>query len=193
MEFGFSLPSRGPMAMPEHIATLAHKGEEMGFGILAVSDHIIVPTRVQSTHPYSASGQFDVGGEAQGEYLEQLALLSFLAGITSSAKLLTAVLVLPHRPPVLTAKSLSPSMPHRSRRAVRSGTSISVPSGSYGRTTHRRSRARTVASRRSCSRPSRCSSRTRPSGWAVKARRRCAVRGAGPTPGKYLSKSNLIF
>ena len=49
-----------------NIATLAHKGEEMGFGILAVSDHIIVPTRVQSTHPYSASGQFDVGGEAQG-------------------------------------------------------------------------------------------------------------------------------
>ena len=107
MEFGFSLPSRGPMATPEHLATLAHKGEELGFGILAISDHIIMPTHVQSTHPYSASGQFDAGGEAQGEYLEQLALLSFLAGITSSAKLLTAVLVLPHRPPVLTAKMLA--------------------------------------------------------------------------------------
>ena len=107
MEFGFSLPSRGPMATPEHMATLAHKGEEMGFGILTVSDHIIMPTHVQSTHPYSVSGQFDAGGEAQGEYLEQLALLSFLAGITSSAKLLTAVLVLPHRPPVLTAKMLA--------------------------------------------------------------------------------------
>src|SRR5439155_21689974 len=95
------------MATPEHIATLAHKGEEMGFGILAVSDHIIVPTRVQSTHPYSASGQFDVGGEAQGEYLKQLALLSFLAGITSSEKLLTAVIVLPHRPPERTAMMLA--------------------------------------------------------------------------------------
>jgi probable F420-dependent oxidoreductase len=107
MEFGFSLPSRGPMATPEHLATLAHKGEELGFGILAISDHIIMPTHVQSTHPYSARGQFDAGGEAQGEYLEQLALLSFLAGITSAAKLLTAVLVLPHRPPVLTAKMLA--------------------------------------------------------------------------------------
>jgi probable F420-dependent oxidoreductase len=107
MEFGFSLPSRGPMATPEHLATLAHKGEELGFGILAISDHIIMPTHVQSTHPYSASGQFDAGGEVQGEYLEQLALLSFLAGITSAAKLLTAVLVLPHRPPVLTAKMLA--------------------------------------------------------------------------------------
>jgi probable F420-dependent oxidoreductase len=66
-----------------------------------------MPTHVQSTHPYSARGQFDAGGEAQGEYLEQLALLSFLAGITSAAKLLTAVLVLPHRPPVLTAKMLA--------------------------------------------------------------------------------------
>src|SRR3989442_3102169 len=107
MEFGFSLPSRGPMATPEHIATLAHKGEEMGFGILAVSAHIIMPTRLQSTHPYSASGQFDAGAEAQGEYLEPLALLSFLAGITSSAKLLTAVLVPPHPPPGLTAKMLA--------------------------------------------------------------------------------------
>jgi probable F420-dependent oxidoreductase len=95
------------MATPEHLATLAHKGEELGFGILAISDHIIMPTHVQSTHPYSARGQFDAGGEAQGEYLEQLALLSFLAGITSAAKLLTAVLVLPHRPPVLTAKMLA--------------------------------------------------------------------------------------
>src|SRR2546425_12060953 len=106
MEFGFSLPSRGPMATPEHLATLARKGEEMGFGILAVSDHIIVPTRVQSTHPYSASGQFDAGGEAQGEYLEPLALLSFLAGITSSAKRLTAVLGPPHPPPGLTPEML---------------------------------------------------------------------------------------
>ena len=35
------------------------------------------------------------------------ALLSFLAAITSSAKLLTAVMVLPNRPPILTAKMLA--------------------------------------------------------------------------------------
>jgi probable F420-dependent oxidoreductase len=107
MEFGFSIPPRGPMATPENIATLAHQGEAMGFGILAVTDHIIFPQRIQSTYPGSGSGQYYAAGESQGEYLEPLALLSFLAGITSSAKLLTAVLVLPNRPPILTAKMLA--------------------------------------------------------------------------------------
>jgi alkanesulfonate monooxygenase SsuD/methylene tetrahydromethanopterin reductase-like flavin-dependent oxidoreductase (luciferase family) len=42
-----------------------------------------------------------------GECLEQLTLLTFLAGVTSTAKLLTSVMVVPHRPPVLTAKVLA--------------------------------------------------------------------------------------
>jgi probable F420-dependent oxidoreductase len=107
MEFGFAIPPRGPLATPEHIATLAHQGEAMGFGIIAVGDHILFPTRVQSTYPYSESGQYHTGGASAGDFLEPLALLSFLAGITSSAKLLTAVMVLPHRPPVLAAKMLA--------------------------------------------------------------------------------------
>src|SRR5262249_36704943 len=88
----------------ENLATLAHQGETMGFGILAVTDHIIFPTSIQSTYPGSGSGQYYATGESQGEYLEALALLSFLAGITSSAKLLKAVMGLPNRPPILTAK-----------------------------------------------------------------------------------------
>jgi probable F420-dependent oxidoreductase len=95
------------MATPENIATLAQQGEAMGFGILVVTDHIIFPKRIQSTFPGSGSGQYYAAGESQGEYLEPLALLSFLAGITSSAKLLTAVMVLPNRPPILTAKMLA--------------------------------------------------------------------------------------
>ena len=39
--------------------------------------------------------------------MEQLTLLTFLAGVTSTAKLLTSVMVVPHRPPVLTAKVLA--------------------------------------------------------------------------------------
>ena len=107
MDFGFALPPRGPMATPENIATLAQQGETMGFGILAVTDHIIFPKSIQSAYPGGASGQYYAAGESQGEYLEPLALLSFLAGITSSAKLLTAVMVLPNRPPILTAKMLA--------------------------------------------------------------------------------------
>ena len=105
MEFGFGLPTRGPMATPKSLATLAHKGEELGFGIISVSDHIIIPKEVASIYPYNESGAFT--GGAGGECMEQLALLSFLVGVTSSAKLLTSVMVLPHRPPVLTAKMLA--------------------------------------------------------------------------------------
>src|SRR4030095_14479906 len=100
-----AVPWRRPSTLP-HWRTRA-KSWALASSPSVITSSIIMPTHVQSTHPYSASGQFDAGGEAQGEYLEQLALLSFLAGITSAAKLLTAVLVLPHRPPVLTAKMLA--------------------------------------------------------------------------------------
>ena len=105
MKFGFGLATRGPMATPQSFATLAQKGEELGFAIISVSDHVIIPKSIASTYPYNESGTFM--GSPTGECLEQLSLLSFLAGITSSVKLLTSVMVLPHRPPVLTAKMLA--------------------------------------------------------------------------------------
>jgi len=105
MEFGFGVPTRGPLAAPESIAALVKAGEEMGFGIVSVSDHIVIPRRIASRYPYNESGEF--AGGPSGECLEQLATLSFLAGQTSSLKLLTSVLVLPHRSPVLTAKILA--------------------------------------------------------------------------------------
>lgn len=105
MEYGFGLPTRGPMATPQHLATLARQGEACGFGILSVSDHVIIPHAIASTYPYNESGTYM--GSPSGECMEQLSLLSFLAGITSSAKLLTSVMVVPHRPAVLTAKMLA--------------------------------------------------------------------------------------
>jgi len=93
------------MAAPQSLATLARTGEELEFAIISVSDHIIIPKAINSTYPYNESGTF--AGSPSGECLEQLSLLSFLVGVTSSAKLLTSVMVLPHRPPVLTAKMLA--------------------------------------------------------------------------------------
>ena len=105
MEFGFGVPSRGPLASLENIVKLAQQGEQMGFDILSVSDHIVVPTSIDSIYPYNETGEFV--SSASGEYMEQLATISYLAGITSSIKLLTSVMVLPHRAPVLTAKILA--------------------------------------------------------------------------------------
>ena len=105
MEFGFGVPSRGPLASLDNIVSLAQQGEGMGFDIVSVSDHIVVPTTIDSIYPYNESGEFV--SSASGEYMEQLATISYLAGITSTIKLLTSVMVLPHRSPVLAAKILS--------------------------------------------------------------------------------------
>ena len=58
MEFGFGAPSRGPLASPENLVALAQKGEELGFEILSVSDHIVVPNSIASVYPYNESGAF---------------------------------------------------------------------------------------------------------------------------------------
>ena len=66
MDFGFTLPPRGPLATAENIATLAQQGEAMGFGVLAVTDHIIFPKVIQSAYPGGASGQYYAAGESRG-------------------------------------------------------------------------------------------------------------------------------
>ena len=105
MEFGFGVPTRGPLSAPVTMAALAAKGEELGFGFVNVSDHLVIPRNIDSIYPYNESGEF-AGGDS-GECLDQLTTLAFLAGNTSKVKLLSSVMVLPHRPPVLTAKMLA--------------------------------------------------------------------------------------
>ena len=104
MEYGFKIPTGGALATPEAISTLARRGEEMGFDLIGVSDHVVIPRDIKSRYPYSETGEFSGGS---GECLDQLTVLSFLAGVTSTARLLTSVMVLPHRSPVLAAKMLA--------------------------------------------------------------------------------------
>lgn len=103
MEFGFGAPSRGSQATAENLSALAARGQELGFDIITVSDHVVIPNNIASRYPYSENGQFR-GAE---DYLEQLTTIAYLVGRTSDIRLLTSVLVLPHREPVLTAKMLA--------------------------------------------------------------------------------------
>ena len=82
---------------------MARCGEELGFALIGVSDHIVMPRTIRSLYPYNESGE--MGGS--GEFLDQLSLMSFLAAHTLTARLLTSVMVLPHRSPVLAAKMLA--------------------------------------------------------------------------------------
>tara|TARA_Y100001001_G_C8012833_1_gene310360 strand:- start:194 stop:1147 length:954 start_codon:yes stop_codon:yes gene_type:complete len=105
MEFGFGIPMRGPLANIESITEIVTVGEDLGFDIVTVSDHVVVPRDIASIYPYNEDGSF--AGQDTGECLEQLTTLMAVAAITKNLRLLTSVMVLPHRNPVLTAKMLA--------------------------------------------------------------------------------------
>ena len=105
MKYGFALSGRGPLAEPDALAAIARRGDELGFEWILTGDHIVVPNSIDSTYPYTEGGDFP--GSASGVAMEQLTVLSFLAGQTQRIKLVTSVLIVPHRNPLVAAKALS--------------------------------------------------------------------------------------
>jgi len=105
MHFGYDIPTRGPLASPENISSIAQRGEALGFGTAYVNDHIVVPRDIASRYPYSEGG--DWAGGQFGEAMDILSMLAFLAAATSKVRLLTSVMVVPYRHPVVTAKMIA--------------------------------------------------------------------------------------
>jgi len=106
VEFGVSLPGRGPLAGLDVVLKIADKADALRYSSLFVTDHVVMPvTSAKSFYPYTTSGQFP-GGLAQN-YLEPLTVLSHLAHATKRARLGISVLVIPYRNPLLTAKMLA--------------------------------------------------------------------------------------
>jgi probable F420-dependent oxidoreductase len=105
MEFGISTQSRGLYASRAAYMAVAQAAERAGFSFLSVNDHIIVPGNLGSAYPYTQGGVWS--GSEHGHCFDQLATLAFLAGCTSHLKLLTSVMVVPHRPVIQTAKTLA--------------------------------------------------------------------------------------
>ena len=103
--FGTSLPSRGEMAGPEQLRNVAQRAEALGYDHVWVSDHIILPKKVDSFYPYAEDGVATF--KPDEAYYEPLAALNFIAGCTQRVRLGTHVLIIPYRNPVLTAKILS--------------------------------------------------------------------------------------
>jgi probable F420-dependent oxidoreductase len=102
MHVGLTIPTRGPLATRQGIETMTRKAEELGFAHLSLSDHVVVPRSIDSRYPYSESGEW--AGAASGDCFEQFTELAYLAAITTKARLITAVAVIPYRGAVHTAK-----------------------------------------------------------------------------------------
>ena len=105
MQIGFNLPVSGPMASPETIANIAQLGEALGFDYLTLTDHIALPDTSTPGYPYSTTGEFYTPDP--GHRVEQLTTAAWVAARTSKIRIVLAVMVVPHRPAVLTAKMLA--------------------------------------------------------------------------------------
>ena len=89
MKIGMLLRNSGPVSTPSFIADCARAGDESELDSLWVLDHVAIP-------PDDAEG-------SGGRYVDALATLAYVAGITARIKIGTSVLVLPYRPPLATA------------------------------------------------------------------------------------------
>jgi probable F420-dependent oxidoreductase len=90
MKLGLALRNMGPQSEPDVLFACARAAEEAGLDDVWVADHVAIP-------PDDAEG-------SDGRYLDPLATLATLAGVTSRIGLGTAVLNLPYRPALPTAK-----------------------------------------------------------------------------------------
>ena len=108
MEYGFYLPNSGAGVEPNALSDIAKLGDRLGFFCMVMPDHVLQPNQVQSTYPYSLTGDIlEAGQSGDGEWPEQITTLAYLAGITDRIKLVTSVMIIPYRNPILTAKMLS--------------------------------------------------------------------------------------
>src|SRR5207249_11339179 len=103
MRYGFYLPTRGYTASPEGLETLVRRGESLGFASVMIADHLVFPVTIKSKYPYTVTGVFP----GQGDVLDQLSLMAFVAAKTTRLRLVTSVMIVPYRNPVLTAKALA--------------------------------------------------------------------------------------
>jgi probable F420-dependent oxidoreductase len=103
VRFGFYLPTRGRTAEPHAIEAMVAHGEALGFSSVVVADHLVFPVPIHSRYPYTVSGAFP----GQGDALDQLSLMAFVAGKSRRLRLISSVMILPHRNPVVTAKMLA--------------------------------------------------------------------------------------
>src|SRR5439155_16224337 len=99
----FYLPTRGPTATRDGILALAREGERLGLHSAMIADHIVLPVESESTYPYTLDGKHPSVGDA----LETFSILGAVAGATERLRLVSSVLVLPYRNPVLTAKMVA--------------------------------------------------------------------------------------
>jgi probable F420-dependent oxidoreductase len=99
------IPTASPFSTPELLATVGREAEERGFATLWVGEHVVLFEEYASSYPYADDGK--IPAPPGSGLLEPLNTLTFLAAHTTRIRLGTAMVLLPQRNPVYTAKEVA--------------------------------------------------------------------------------------
>jgi probable F420-dependent oxidoreductase len=99
------VPTASPFATPELLALIGAEAERRGIGTIWVGEHVVLFDEYASSYPYAEDGRMPA--PPGSGLLEPLNTLSFLAAQTTTVRLGTAMVLLPQRNPVYTAKEVS--------------------------------------------------------------------------------------
>jgi len=103
MDYGLHLAISDPGVKPEELIRFVRRAEELGFFCVTFADHIVIPRNVASAYPYTLDKKYP----GKGHHLEAITAMAFLAGSTQRIRLVTSVMIVPYRHPVVVAKMLS--------------------------------------------------------------------------------------
>ncbi len=86
-------------------ARVARLAEQAGFDTLLAIDHVVLPQSYDSVYPYSADGRMPAANTAA--YPDPLIWMAFALAATTRLKLMTGVIILPQREPLVLAKQVA--------------------------------------------------------------------------------------
>ena len=105
MKVGVVPINAGPYLAPGFLGRFAKLAEDLGYESLWTFEHVIVPEHYESVYPYNPSGKLAVG--ADGQFVDPLVALTWVAAGTERIRLGTGVNILPQVSPLYFAKQAS--------------------------------------------------------------------------------------
>ena len=108
-QFGVRIPVAGVLSSPKAIRSSAIEAEAVGFDTLWVHDYLIWNKTLDSVHISCGSREaFEAAGpDYPPMFYESITSLTYCAAVTERIRLGIAVLILPYREPLFTAKQLA--------------------------------------------------------------------------------------
>ena len=105
MKFALLFVNTGPFGLPDRLAHLAQKAEQVGIESLWTVEHVVVPKGYGSQYPYSRDGRMP--GPESSPIPDPLIWMTYAAAVTKKIKVATGVLILPQRHPFYVAKEVA--------------------------------------------------------------------------------------